>query len=257
MNCRNNNKIDNKLFVKAIEKNDIEFVKELLDKDFDINCEIKPLFSALTYSIIMNANDITKLLIENNADLNKQNNKYNYTPLMLLLSLDTLVMRTLTIIYTQRKNNYMEIFKLLLKYGADINLKNNNGNTALQLCIERTNYVERKNNNYICKLLIENGANINISNNNGNTPLMHSLLIENMEMVLLLLNNGADYNITNINEPIYSALDNCIIISIFVKIKKINYDMGILILETLIDKKYIEIVKILLNKKLLVRCSKN
>lgn len=257
MNYKNNDNKYNKLFVKAIEKNDIEFVKELLHTDFDINCEIKPLFSALTYSIIMNANDITKLLIENNTNLNKQNNKYNYTPLMLLLSLDTLVMRTLTVIYRQIKNNYMEIFKLLLEYGADINLKNNNGYTALQLCIERTNYAERKNNNYICKLLIENGANINISNNNGNTPLMHSLSIENMEMVLLLLNNGANYSITNIKEPIYSALDSSIIIGIFVKIKKINYDIGIIILETLIDKKYIEIVKILFNKNLLVCCSKN
>ena len=59
--------------------------------------------------------------------------------------------------------------KFLIENGADINIKNNNGDTVLHEA------VLIKDNLEVVKLLIENGADINIKNNNGDTVLHYAV----------------------------------------------------------------------------------
>ena len=58
------------------------------------------------------------------------------------------------------KNNKLEIIKLLIENGADVNTRDEDGKTPLH-------YV---NNVEIAKLLIENGAEVNAMSNKGQTP---------------------------------------------------------------------------------------
>ena len=116
---------------------------------------------------------------------------------------------------SQRKS--VAIMRTLLKYGANPNIKNSNGNTPLHMCSNRrlTNLIQ---------LLIEYRADVNIQNNFGETPLhytcfyfcrnineTHSIIHpkddsqyidENdtmtKETVILLLRNGAKIGIPNI-----------------------------------------------------------
>ena len=57
------------------------------------------------------------------------------------------------------------IAKLLIKKGANLDIKDNKGNTALMIAILLKNYE-------IIKLLIDRGADLSIRNNQGNTPLI-------------------------------------------------------------------------------------
>ena len=63
-----------------------------------------------------------------------------------------------------------EIIELLLSNGVDVNLKNRNGSSPLELAIIL-------NEPEIVKLLIDGGANVNVINHRGSTPLDY--VIEN------------------------------------------------------------------------------
>ena len=84
-----------------------------------------------------------------------------------------------------------EKVKLLIENGADVNAKNNNGQTALM-------YVAREGDLEIAKYLVENGADINAKDNDwGYTALIYAAEYVNLEIVQFLIESGADINIKN------------------------------------------------------------
>jgi len=91
----------------------------------------------------------------------------------------------------EQRDFYLKIIKALLQKGANLDIKNRNGNTPL---IEAAKYTDTE----IIKLLIDAGANtnnINIQNNNGDTALMYASHNNNPEIVKMLLDNDANPNI--------------------------------------------------------------
>jgi len=76
----------------------------------------------------------------------------------------------------------------LLKSGADINLKNQSGNTALATA-------SGSGNKEIVELLLKSRANPNIKNGQGDTTLTLALQNGYEEIVEILLKSGADPNI--------------------------------------------------------------
>ena len=73
----------------------------------------------------------------------------------------------------------------LIKSGADLNIRDNDGWTAL-IWASRWDRIE------VVKLMIEAGANLNIRNNRGNTALILASSRNHPEVVKLLLENFAD-----------------------------------------------------------------
>ncbi|ORX59263.1 ankyrin [Piromyces finnis] len=106
-----------------------------------------------------------------------------------------------------------EAVPILLKNGADINIRNNNGETAL-LASCKYGYYD------VSKMLIDCGADVNIPDNEGNTPLLVSCykerFLHNKDLVEYLIEHGADINKANKNgripfhEIVYYA-NNCLI----------------------------------------------
>ena len=84
-------------------------------------------------------------------------------------------------------NNKIEIARLLLDNDADPNIQNSYGDTALRWASGR-GHIE------IVKMLLDRGANPNIQNNDGWTALIVAVLNNNSEIIRLLLNRGADPN---------------------------------------------------------------
>lgn len=123
--------------------------------------------------------EVAKLLISNGADIHSSTVKYGDAPL-----------------HNAVNSTFIELIKLLIEKGADINAQNNDGWSPLH------NAVNNKDIDAV-KVLIKHGANVNAKDGNGFTPLWscvigYSLLDENedpdvdIKIAQLLLKAGAD-----------------------------------------------------------------
>lgn len=92
-------------------------------------------------------------------------------------------------------NEYLETLAALLRAGADTEVIGSDGESALMWSVEKGDLES-------VRLLLDNGANIDgfsqsYGTSDRNTPLMRSVANENLEMATLLLNKGASPNFTN------------------------------------------------------------
>ena len=89
--------------------------------------------------------------------------------------------------------NKIEIVKMLINYGANINIQDYYGNTAVHYCISEEN-IE------ILQLLLQHNPNLNLIDIDGNTPLHLYLKNSYLEKeILQLLITKSDLNIQNNN----------------------------------------------------------
>lgn len=97
----------------------------------------------------------------------------------------------------------------LIRYGADLEIKDTHGNTALS-------FASRHNKINIVKLLIENGANTETKDSEGITPLMYAALNDNIEIIEMLLkaevnvNEKDIYNDTALTYAAQAGQFNCV-----------------------------------------------
>lgn len=140
--------------------------------------------------------ELKRLLEEHRENINEPEKGMLYTPLMLATEMER-----------------VQSVKLLLEYGADPNLQNIDGKTALHLLPEKQpiEWSSPENKVEIAALLIENGANINIKDNYNNQPLWPAVFEaadgnpEKLPLVGFYVKNNADIN--NKNKSDRSPLD--------------------------------------------------
>jgi Ankyrin repeats (3 copies) len=91
------------------------------------------------------------------------------------------------------KHGHLDSVRILVNAGADINAKDNNGKTPLALAIEG-----QRENEEVVKVLIQAGADINAQDNVGNTPLMKAIQLRKVAIIKILINESKlDYNKQN------------------------------------------------------------
>lgn len=126
----------------------------------------------LFYSLNKKDLFIFYLFIKAGVNVNKFNND-GFTPLMLA------------------SINNLKIFVfLLINAGADLNIQDKNEKTALIYSVIYNN----SNDYSIVKMLIQFGANINIYGLDGYTVLIWATNCKNGELVKILINAGVDVN---------------------------------------------------------------
>ncbi len=113
-----------------------------------------------------------ELLYTENKNCTNEINEYGFSPLILACY----------------KGN-SEVAKFLIEKKSNLNYVSDEG-TALMAAVVR-------GKNELVKLLLVNGANPNLTNLQGTTALMYAAQFKNIELVKLLLQNKADKTIIN------------------------------------------------------------
>ncbi|HET9824044.1 MAG TPA: ankyrin repeat domain-containing protein, partial [Chitinophagaceae bacterium] len=155
----------NPLF-RAVKNDDIKEVRRLLDVGADANSFDEDSDHLLMNAALYSSVDIMQLLIERGSKVNATN-KLGETALMWAA-------------------NDPDKIKLLLKYGADINVKAKSGNSPLLIaCVGYGKYD-------VVKLLIEKGADVFAVNNWKENALMRAALFGDTATISLLLDKGIE-----------------------------------------------------------------
>tara|TARA_Y100001935_G_scaffold255583_1_gene269703 strand:+ start:374 stop:4264 length:3891 start_codon:yes stop_codon:yes gene_type:complete len=162
------------LLVKAIEKNEDDFVRDLLGVEAIKNELISykrddKKIGLLGDACYFGRNDLVELLIQSGADVNS--NRIQNEPVLHLVA----------------HQGYRRLCKILIDNGADVNAKNSKGLTALMISAE-------KGDKEVCKILIKNKAGINIEGNRRLTALMLAAEKGHNEVCKFLIDNGAKIN---------------------------------------------------------------
>ena len=98
----------------------------------------------------------------------------------------------ITALHIAAKLGHLEVVRLLLDQGAEINKQKLNGATALYVAAQDARTAQ------VVSLLVERGADVNtVSHESGSTPLMEASYFGRLNVVRLLLNSRADASMRN------------------------------------------------------------
>lgn len=94
-----------------------------------------------------------------------------------------------TPLHIAASNNQLIAATFLMEHGVDVNARDKNGGfTALDLALSSFHYIE------MVRLLIEHGANVNTASSQGVTPLDEAAMRGQKDAIELLVAKGADVN---------------------------------------------------------------
>ncbi|BCS83611.1 putative ankyrin repeat protein [Cotonvirus japonicus] len=141
-------------------------------------------FSQISYLVshlkILDIDVVLEYISNNRGKIDSQN-EFGWTALMIAC-------RNCTI------EKDAKLIKLLLECGANVNIQNNDGKTALMLLVKYS-----ENNLDVIKLLLDNGADVNIKENSGWTALMSISVFHDklhyVDVIKLLLEYNAEINL--------------------------------------------------------------
>jgi TonB family protein len=172
---------------KAAGENRKDAVEFLLAKGADVNARNNSDDTPLHYAAIGAHKEVVELLLAQKADVNARN-KDGITPLhgaavFIYLGILDLPPDQIHSWVAETRYNHMEVVKLLLAKGADINAKADHGDTPLHGAVQ-SNYKD------MVILLIANKADVNIANNRGMTPLDIAESNNRTEMAEFLRQHG-------------------------------------------------------------------
>lgn len=172
----------------AVQQGNFPIVQLLLSKGADPSLYDQFGDTPLHHACGNNIPDITYHIIQNNPSLDLDfTNTYHQTPLHFAAS-----------------NNQVDNAQILLECGANPDVQDINGNTALNVSAYHEQGME------LVQLLLEHGASPNIANHNGSTPLLYSAMEGRTMTCHLLMYAGADPAVQNINgiTAVHAAVEN-------------------------------------------------
>lgn len=157
---------DQQLLVDAIKNNNLQIIKNIIAKGINVNELMFKIFEDDKY--------------------------YRWTPLI-YVSMRHQKLRNYGEKINGSESDDNLILKELIKAGANLDIKDRDGNTALH-------YIADYGGILLLKELIKAGANVNIQDGNGCIPLQNALYSRNKEMTIELINSGSDINLKNNND---------------------------------------------------------
>ena len=129
--------------------------------------------------------EICSILLESGADVHVVNHQG-----FGLLDYVTYVYGFRYVYNSEWREKFIPICQLLVRYGADVNYKRREFNDSALYNVTRLR--EDKYTIEVVKLLIENGADVNSVNKTENRPLHNAIENNSVETIRLLLDAGVD-----------------------------------------------------------------
>ena len=166
-----NSKLNLNDFIKAAINTNFLEMEKLLNKGADINYVDKVTkLSALSYASYSNNIKVVDFLVKNGANI-EGDSKYPNNP-----------------IYFATLNNNVDIVELLINNGVDPNYAwEDRGGTLLTQAVQMGKLE-------VVKVLLRYGANVNYCGNGKHSPLFRSIIYGRNDMMEYLLNKGAMLN---------------------------------------------------------------
>jgi len=147
-------------FLKAIEFNNAKIVEDFLERDFDVNGKDEDGFPYLIYAVFSGSYDVLETFLENDAEVN--------------LTFDTRSALSVASMFGET-----EMVRLLLEHGADPNLQDRMGTTALMFAAEEG---EEK----IVNMLLKSGADTEFKDMQNEMALDKALKKDNNAVARIL-----------------------------------------------------------------------
>ncbi|WP_341816915.1 ankyrin repeat domain-containing protein [Wolbachia endosymbiont (group A) of Agelastica alni] len=212
---KNKRKTTWKLLHYAAYNGNLNIVQDIfvlpVEKRGDINsAESEYGWTPLHCVVYYNRKDVVSILIDQGADISAKDkdgktpfeiaSEQNHTEVANFLS-EKQGEYNRSLLNAVKKRDISEITDLLNR-GADVNVKNNRGDTPLHL-VARNGHLE------VVEKLIENGANVNEKDIHGETPLHRAAEKGRLEVVEKLIENGANVNEKDIHgeTPLHRAAE--------------------------------------------------
>jgi ankyrin repeat protein len=148
------------------------------------------------------AKELLELALQNGADVNAKTT-FDNTLLMELMKVFSMLPQS----EKDRRRNIIEMCKMVVTYGGDLNAVNKDHESALFEAV-------RSNNLELVSFLLKTGINPNIINIYGNTPLLEVIYggIKYLDILLVMLEYGSDPLIRNLHGyTIYEILNKIIL----------------------------------------------
>ena len=168
---------------------DADFVHALLMSGASPNSEYAG-YRPIVAASFMGQHDIVRILLDYGARVNQQDS-YGYIALIEASNTERVIYITGVMDHFRFEVStagHIETVKLLLARGAQVNLQDKDGDSALTIA-EHTDIVQ---------ILLEHGAQVNMQNKIGNSALLKASRCGNTETVKLLLAHRAQVDMQNI-----------------------------------------------------------
>ncbi|CAG5096951.1 Similar to ANK3: Ankyrin-3 (Homo sapiens) [Cotesia congregata] len=200
-------------------------IEHLLKRSAEINALEKSGFTALHLAILKERRPIIDLLLDH-TNIKIENN-YKISPLCIaaalgdfktvssLINQGALINtscdydnepKSCTVLHLAARNGNKATLEILLKEGADVQARNEDGETPLHIAVT-------KGNIEAVELLVQHGADVHSVSPKWETgfTLLHQAIVNNKkEIVNILISGGADINSDSWMLPIhYAALNDC------------------------------------------------
>jgi len=185
--------------LEALSTQNIELAENLIKVGKPLNTQNALGVCALHLAVEKGLSNIVKLLLERGANPNIRN-EYHEIPFELLeeedvsyipstwiqkIIKDLQDLARITALHIATKNGSLEIATLLIKYGANVDIKDPGGCTPLHWAAIRGHLP-------FIKLLVENRANVNIQDIAASTPLHEAVRHNHMQTTQYLLEQGGN-----------------------------------------------------------------
>ncbi len=162
----------NNELLEGLLNNDIELFETALEDGISPDSKNEYGMPVIILSAVNGYLEFVQLLLEQDADVNAINN-------------DGATALHYIALNTENNTNEHSIVELFLSNGADVDIKDGNGDTPLTIASYRAK-------SDLAKLLIDAGADVSEKNNRDFTALMLAVQAGNIELVKTLLDAGAD-----------------------------------------------------------------
>ena len=170
----------------AIGSADSQVILPLLIKyKADLTIEDEQGRTLLHKASVTRDSNSTEILLENGSDINAKDND-EFTPLILAIN-DSVLPSEIDGDAKVARGGREDVVELLLQHGANPNLPDAAGNTALH-------HAAQEDRRVILRLLLENKGDPNYKNDEGATPLHTAIQSPSLRAAELLLKTGANPN---------------------------------------------------------------